>query len=213
MSGHETRMLLLGAVALFEPVNGYQIRRELLSWQVEDWAHVNPGSIYSGLATLTRQAHLVRHDLVDGTRDVAVYEMTPTGSEELARLMATSLETVDLYDAVAFHAAFSMLPLIRRQEAIAHLDVRLRALEETIAEFEVGLREKTGLAPPHALHAVELQMKRAEVERKWLIEVLDETRSGGLAFLGEPADWAPADDDPGWQMNTDRERYRALLGR
>ncbi len=213
MSGHETRMLLLGAVALFEPVNGYQIRRELLSWQVEDWAHVNPGSIYSGLATLTRQEHLVRHDLVDGTRDVAVYEMTPTGTEELARLMATSLETVDLYDAVAFHAAFSMLPLIQRGEAIAHLDVRLRALEETIAEFEVGLREKSGLAPPHALHAVELQMKRAEVERKWLVEVLDETRSGGLAFQGEPADWAPADDDPGWQMNTDRERYRALLGR
>ena len=166
MSGHETRMLLLGAVALFEPVNGYQIRRELLSWQVEDWAHVNPGSIYSGLATLTRQEHLVRHDLVDGTRDVAVYEMTPTGTEELARLMATSLETVDLYDAVAFHAAFSMLPLIQRQEAIAHLDVRLRALEETIAEFEVGLREKSGLAPPHALHAIELQMKRAEVERE-----------------------------------------------
>ena len=81
--------------------------------------------------------------------------MTPTGSEELARLMATSLETVDLYDAVAFHAAFSMLPLIQRQEAIPHLDVHLRALEETIAEFEVGLREKVGLAPPHALHAVE----------------------------------------------------------
>ena len=36
-------MLLLGAVALFEPVNGYQIRRELLSWQVDRWAHTNPG--------------------------------------------------------------------------------------------------------------------------------------------------------------------------
>ncbi|WP_278258376.1 hypothetical protein [Nocardioides convexus] len=28
MATHDTRMLLLGAVALFEPVNGYQIRRE-----------------------------------------------------------------------------------------------------------------------------------------------------------------------------------------
>ena len=43
MAATETRLLLLGTVMLFEPVNGYQLRRELLSWQVEDWAHVNPG--------------------------------------------------------------------------------------------------------------------------------------------------------------------------
>ena len=49
MAVRETRMLLLGAVAMFEPVNGYQIRRELVSWQVDQWAHVNPGSIYHGL--------------------------------------------------------------------------------------------------------------------------------------------------------------------
>jgi DNA-binding PadR family transcriptional regulator len=213
MAGHETRMLLLGAVALFEPVNGYQIRRELLSWQVEDWAHVNPGSIYSGLSTLTRQGHLVRHDLVDGTREVAVYELTQTGRQELDRLLARSLETVDLYDAVGFHAAFSMLPLIARPAAVAHLDARLRGLETTIAEFEAGLRDKAGLAPPHAVRAIELQLERARIERRWLVEVLDDVRSGGLAFLGEPIDWDPADDDPGWQMNLDREKYRALLGR
>ncbi len=31
MAVTETRLLLLGAVLLFEPVNGYQVRRELLS--------------------------------------------------------------------------------------------------------------------------------------------------------------------------------------
>lgn len=38
-----TRLLLLGAVRVFPPVHGYLLRRELLSWQVEDWAHVEPG--------------------------------------------------------------------------------------------------------------------------------------------------------------------------
>ena len=43
MATTETRMLLLGAVAIFEPVNGYQIRRELLTWGVVDttWAIMN----------------------------------------------------------------------------------------------------------------------------------------------------------------------------
>ena len=79
MAVHETRMLLLGAVAMFEPVNGYQIRRELVSWQVDRWANVNPGSIYHGLGTLTAEGFLARADLLDGTREVAVYEVTAAG--------------------------------------------------------------------------------------------------------------------------------------
>ena len=78
-------MLLLGAVALFEPVNGYQIRRELLSWQVDRWANTNPGSIYHGLTSLTGHGHLLRHDLLDGGREVAVYELTDVGRTELRR--------------------------------------------------------------------------------------------------------------------------------
>ena len=80
MTPNATRMLLLGAVAMFEPVNGYQIRRELVSWQVDRWAHVNPGSIYNGLGTLTRQGLLARTDVVDGTREVAIYEITDAGA-------------------------------------------------------------------------------------------------------------------------------------
>lgn len=79
MVANETRLLVLGAVSLFEPVNGYQIRRELMSWDVDKWAHINPGSIYSSLTTLTKQGHLHRHDVLDGTREVAVYTTTGAG--------------------------------------------------------------------------------------------------------------------------------------
>ena len=101
-------MLLLGAVALFEPVNGYQIRRELLSWQVDRWAHTNPGSIYHGLTSLTGAGHLVRHDLSDGGREVAVYELTDAGRAELNRLMVEALETVNPYERTAFNVACAL---------------------------------------------------------------------------------------------------------
>jgi len=213
MAAHETRMLLLGAVALFEPVNGYQIRRELISWQVESWANVNPGSIYNGLTTLTRQGHLVRHDLRDGGREVAVYEMTDAGRAELDRLLATSLEVVDLYDVVAFHAAIGMLPLIERHEGIAHLQKRLTTLDETVDHLARISRDDRDAVPPHAMLGLELQLERARSERAWLVEVLDDLRSGDLTFRGETWTWAAPADDPGWQMNLDREKYRALLGR
>lgn len=213
MAGHETRMLLLGAVALFEPVNGYQIRRELMSWRVDEWANINPGSIYHALATLTEKAHLLRHDLRDGGREVAVYEISDAGREELDRLITLSLETVDLHDSVAFDAAFGMVVLLDRATAIRQLGRRLDALDRTIHELDEIADGNPLDAPPHAMLTVRLRLAKAQAERAWLVETLDDIRSGRLTFRGEPWAWQPKADDPGWQMNADRERYRALLGR
>ena len=95
MASTSTRMLLLGAVQLFEPVNGYQIRRELVSWRVDEWAHINPGSIYSGLETLARAGHLARHSLVEGNRTVSVYTTTEEGRAEFRQLFAQAVRTHD----------------------------------------------------------------------------------------------------------------------
>ena len=59
-----------------------------------------------------------------------------------------------------------------------------------------------------------LWLDLATAELAWLREVIADIRSGALKFearrgLGLDA----AADDPGWQMETDREKYRALLGR
>ena len=214
MAATETRLLVLGAVRLFEPVNGYQIRRELMSWEVDEWAHIKPGSIYSSLSTLAKEGYVDRHDLVDGTREVAVYTSTPTGRSELADLFARSLETVRVLDPLPLHTALSMCMLFGRDEIVGHLEKRLPALDAHLAD----LREKhgvasSGLAPPHVVRVIELQLSTAETERAWVADLLEEIRAGGLAFAGEPSAWEPAPDDPGWQMAADRDRYRALLAR
>ena len=45
--------------------------------------------------------------------------------------------------------------------------------------------------------------------------MIADVESGELRFaLDEDWGWTPPpEDDPGWQMQTDRERYRALLDR
>ena len=109
MATTETRLLLLGAVAIFEPVNGYQIRRELMSWGVESWANLKPGSIYSGLTTLTQRGDLVRHDLRDGSREVAVYELSDEGRTEFRRLFDEALTEVRPTSPLAFQTALSRI--------------------------------------------------------------------------------------------------------
>src|SRR5688500_11438635 len=53
-----TRLMILGVVRWLQPVHGYDVRRELLSWQVEDWASIAPGSIYHALRKLTDEGLL-----------------------------------------------------------------------------------------------------------------------------------------------------------
>jgi ABC-2 type transport system permease protein len=43
-------MLVLGVVRIFQPVHGYDVRRELVSWHAEGWGNVAPGSIYNAYA-------------------------------------------------------------------------------------------------------------------------------------------------------------------
>ena len=213
MAANETRMLLLGGVAMFQPVNGYQIRRELVSWQVDRWAHVNPGSIYHGLSTLTAQRLLERHDLRDGNRDVAVYEMTDDGRAALDRMLVEALEVVDPYDRVAFMVAFGMLPLIGKPQVVASLKKRQAALEGELDRFVRGIDDPHN-GPPHARRGWVLWMDVASAELSWLREAIADIEAGELRFApDEDWGWTPPPDDEGWQMATDREKYRALLGR
>jgi DNA-binding PadR family transcriptional regulator len=207
-----TRLLVLGAVCLFEPVNGYQIRRELMSWEVDRWAHVNPGSVYSALTTLAKQGHLLRHEVPDGSRQVAVYTTTDAGRAELAALFGRALEGVEPLDPLPLHTAVSLCSLFPRDTVAGHLAARTRALDLHLSALREKLAVLGNASPPQVSRTLQLQVSVAEVEARWVRDLLQEIRSGGMAFAGEPADWRPDPDDPGWQMAADRERYRALLG-
>ncbi|MCS5734414.1 PadR family transcriptional regulator [Herbiconiux daphne] len=213
MASLTTRALLLGVVSLFEPANGYQLRRELLSWGVEYWAHIKPGSIYSMLTTFARQGFIERHDLPEGDRTVAVYTMADAGRDELRRLLREAAVTVNAMDPSGFRVALSLAPLVDRHDMVA----ALREREVNAARISADLLDKIavvarGMAPPHVSHSLELELRLVETERAWLADYLAAIEAGGLTFAGEaePA-WSPPDDDAGWQMVRESQRYREQI--
>ncbi len=205
-------MLLLGAVQLFEPVNGYQIRRELVSWRVDEWAHINPGSIYSGLETLARAGHLGRHPLVEGSRTVTVYTTTREGRDEFHRLFADAVRTHDRGSARGFTTALSLQPLVDRSVFLGLLEERVTAIDALIAEDEALASAPAGVLPPHLPPLIDLWQAQAHTERDWLTSTIAEVRSRTGAYAVDTGDWVPPADDPGWDMQADRERYRQALG-
>ena len=205
-------MLLLGAVQLFEPVNGYQIRRELVSWRVDEWAHINPGSIYSGLETLARAGHLSGHRLAEGTRTVTVYTTTDAGRAEFQRLFAEAVRVHDSGSARGFTTALSLQPLVDREVFLGLLEERLRGVDALLAEGEALASAPTGVLPPHLPPLIGLWQAQAGTERAWLVDTVAAIRAGSGAYAGDTSDWVPPADDPGWAMQADRERYRQALG-
>jgi DNA-binding PadR family transcriptional regulator len=216
MSALTTRMLVLGAVTIFGPANGYQLRRELLSWEVERWAHVNPGSIYSMLSSLEKQGAIERHDLaLDGGRPVAVYTATPSGTDEFERLLLEAIATVpDSGDALPLRVALNFGATLRREQFLAAVDARIRVFQEGLTEFEAKVDALCDppIVPPHVLSELRLELALMRAQLDWLIDLQREVRAGGLAFRGEEhAGWMPPAGDPGWPMAEERDRYLAAI--
>lgn len=210
MAALETRLLLLGAVSLFAPVNGYQLRRELMSWQVDEWANIAPGTIYNGLATLAKRGDLIRHDIRDDGRDVAIYEVSKQGRGEFSRLFESAMTTVSLTTPIAFHTAMALMPLVTRDEARRLIILRLEKFDEIRHKHA---QEKPPDAPAHVGELTTLWSRLGQVEYEWLTRLVFQIGDGAFDFAGEEARWTPDPDDPGWQMADDRQRYLSLLGR
>lgn len=221
MSALTTRILVLGVVRIFGPANGYQLRRELLSWQVEQWAHLNPGSIYSMLSSLERDGSVQRHDLVmeEGARPVAVYTATPAGVAEHDRMVLEAIETVpDPGDALPLRVAVTFAPFLSRERYVEALDRRIAAFGLAVQAILTKEAHLTGnrSVPPHVLAELGLELGLVRAQLAWLTEHAADVRAGALVFAvdGVVNDWGfePPADDPGWRMVAESAEYARRLG-
>ncbi|WP_246078142.1 PadR family transcriptional regulator [Rhodoglobus vestalii] len=73
-----TRLVSLGAVHRFQPVDGYFLRRELMTWHIDEWANIQPGSVYSALRSLKSGGFLAENgtETADNRPERTTYRMT-----------------------------------------------------------------------------------------------------------------------------------------
>ncbi|MGY1601060.1 PadR family transcriptional regulator [Geodermatophilus sp. SYSU D00815] len=177
-----TRLLLLGAVRIFQPVHGYLLRRELLSWQVEDWAHVKPGSIYSGLRTLAGRG-LVEE--LPG--DPVSYRLTADGEVEYRRLLDAALRRPEPGDPSRLLAGLCFFTTLPRAEVREALRARDLVLEATASRMGAAVRdvEASRLAPASTVELFHVTRAWVDGERAWVREVCARLDAGHYRFAGE----------------------------
>jgi DNA-binding PadR family transcriptional regulator len=192
-----TRLLLLGAVRIFQPVHGYLLRRELLTWNVEDWAHVKPGSIYSGLRTLASRG------LVEELAgDPVSYRLTPDGEVEFQRLLSQALRQPEPGDPSRLLGGLCFFTLLPRAEVLDALRARDLMLEATVSGMQSAVRavETSRMAPASTVELFHAISAWVAGERGWVRDVCARIGAGHYRFADEepgpdvPADgiWPPA---------------------
>ncbi len=192
-----TRLLILGCVRIFQPVHGYFVRRELLSWHAEEWAHLNPGSVYNALRSLTRDQYLQETGTeAHGGRPARTsYELTSDGETEFLTLLHDALWNVDYYAADPLLAAWSFSWALDRGEVIAALEHRLEQIlaADHSAEFKVNTLSQAPDTPAHVTEHVRLTQARLHGEAEWTRELLPRIRAGEYTFAD---DQQPARAEP-----------------
>ena len=175
-------MMILGLVSWMQPVHGYDVRRELLSWNADDWANVAPGSIYHALRKMTEEGLLeeVATEQVGSRPARTTYRVTPKGEGEYESLLRKYWwEQHTPID--PFAAAFAFLPALPRSEAIAALRNRARVLEVHADRHEQMIRGKAewqDYKPDHVWWQFELVVDRLRAEAAWCLRIADRIEGG-----------------------------------
>jgi DNA-binding PadR family transcriptional regulator len=201
-----TRLLVLGAVRIFQPAHGYFIRRELLSWGVESWAHVNPGSVYNALRSLTNDGLLSQHDVANRQRDRTFYRLTPDGENAYFTLLRDALWEPDEYDQSTLLAGLCFATTLKRAEVIDAMAVRADALRGKLkaSDHRVAQLSAERTAPAATTELLELAAARLRGELEWCEAYAERVRQGRYVFYPEPG-WNTGPDSSGhWPGPTDR---------
>jgi DNA-binding PadR family transcriptional regulator len=191
-------MMILGLVRWMQPVHGYDVRRELLSWGADKWAHVAPGSIYHALRKLTGEGMLreVATEQVGSRPARTTYEITARGEDEFGTLLRARWWGVEP-PADPFLAAFSLLPAMPRTEASAALRNRAQQLRVDNDRLRAGLDAMwMNRKPAHVGWMFELGIARGEAEIAWCERVAGLIDSG-VSYL--PASVLGDEDRERWR--------------
>ena len=178
---------------MFQPVHGYEVRRELMSWRVDEWASIAPGSIYSSMKTLTREKMIepVGTSQIGGRPERTSFRMTARGEQELADLLRDTLWNLRMPQDPLL-AAVSLIGFVKRDEMIAALEARAALIKGGLAHGEYAIAAIDDVeTPAHVREMLRLINARVGAELEWSAALVKRLKAGEYTTASDPP-WMPA---------------------
>ena len=178
-----TRMMILGLVRMMQPVHGYDVRRELLSWQADKWANVQPGSIYHALRKLTEEGLLreVEHRARSAAGRRAPATRSPTkGSRRVRDAPARAVVERQADDRSVRRGVLVPAGAAARGGGRRRCATGRRLLPASVESLRASIASAwiSDYKPTHVAWMFELGIARMEGEIAWCERVADLVESG-----------------------------------
>ncbi|MGI9185683.1 MAG: PadR family transcriptional regulator [Solirubrobacteraceae bacterium] len=189
-----TRLLVLGVIRFMQPVHGYDVRRELLSWRIEENTNVKPGSIYGAIRTLEKDGCIAVHERAggDGRPEKTSYVLTGEGEKEYQVMLRAAWWTVSR-PSEPLVPALSLMWGLPREELIRALSARMAKLEADIDELAFrrdAIHPDATTAddsiPGHVREIADFIAARSRAELEWARGFQRRLRDGAYRFTGDP---------------------------
>jgi DNA-binding PadR family transcriptional regulator len=189
-----TRLLVLGAIRIMQPVHGYDVRRELLTWRLEEIANVKPGSIYSAIRTLEKDGCIAVHSHAGGDSrpEKTTYVTTAEGEKEFELLLREAWWTVK-EPTEPLIPALSLMMFFPRDELVRALQARIGQLESGLeatgfirGSIRDGADGSDGQIPEHVREILDFVSARTRAEVEWARGFQKRVREGRYRFVGDP---------------------------
>ncbi len=193
MSMSATRLLVLGAIRIMQPVHGYDVRRELLTWRLEELANIKPGSVYSAIRTLLKDGCVAVHsrDSDDSRPEKTSYVITAEGEKEFQLLLRESWWSYRS-PSEPLIPALCLMPFMSREELIRALGARVSRLEGELesslflrSAIRDGATGADGEVPEHVREVLDFVRSRWRAEVEWSRALQRKLRDGTYTFSGE----------------------------
>ncbi|WP_028559078.1 PadR family transcriptional regulator [Paenibacillus pinihumi] len=175
-----TRLMVLGLLRN-GPMSGYQMHQMLQMLQSDKWAGILPGSIYHALKKMEQEKFVEIASVEQtGNRSKAIYRITPSGEQEMKKLITESLSISSIAFPAPLYTGISFLAWIPADEAVAALDQQIAKITKDYEEMKYGEEQKQqegdlpaivrlsfdNMYDHYELHLSFLQKLKSEIVRK-----------------------------------------------
>jgi DNA-binding PadR family transcriptional regulator len=142
------RLFVLGLL-MRRPMSGYEVQRILQLSRTDLWAGILSGSIYHALKKLEVEGLVaLRVTEQSGNRTRAIYAITEQGQASYRALLREAWQSPSPHFPSNLYAALSFTDDLSREEVVALLDDHIAALEDQLAAWNAGEREKSAVTGP-----------------------------------------------------------------
>lgn len=162
-----------------------------MTWHVDEWANIQPGSVYSALRTLERDGYIVAGATESQGKRPArtIYNITPPGRVELLRLFREALWEVKAFDTKPAMTIASFMHVLSRAEVVDALEHRVNKIDATIRSntYDVEDTLTSPTTPKYVREIFEFANLRLRGEQDWARTLRERLIAGAYTFDGEDA--------------------------